>query len=157
MYFPLFLPLPAEKREVFYGFTHNLIQEPCGSSLCLFCGVGVDVHGGAYVRVSKKFLNIFRFCVTRKQVAGEMYGNGNSSIFQQLPLLFVKSLLACRRNQRCGFYCALSWDYQSGIIQQRRYYHYWFWTRVFTEWGEVIHISATSANHHINAMDMTKE
>ena len=50
--FPSFFPLREEMRETFLGRPYNLIQQPCGSSLGLSGGVGVNVHRGTYIRMS---------------------------------------------------------------------------------------------------------
>ena len=68
LYFPLFCPYQP-KQEKILRFAHNLIQEPCGSPLCFPCKVVIDVHRGAYIRVSEKFLYIFRPYAARRQVA----------------------------------------------------------------------------------------
>ena len=50
MYFPLFLPLcgicKGNKGNFCLSIARYFIKKSCGISLCLSCGVGVDIHSG---------------------------------------------------------------------------------------------------------------
>ena len=66
--FPSFFPLREEMRETFLGRPYNLIQQPCGSSLGLSGGVGVNVHRGTYIRMSQQLLHILGCGSVREKV-----------------------------------------------------------------------------------------
>ena len=55
-------------RETFLGRPYNLIQQPCGSSLGLSGGVGVNVHRGTYIRMSQQLLHILGCGSVREKV-----------------------------------------------------------------------------------------
>ena len=55
-------------RETFSGRPYNLIQQPCGSSLGLSGGVGVNVHCGTYIRMSQQLLHILGCGSVREKV-----------------------------------------------------------------------------------------
>ena len=55
-------------RETFSGRPYNLIQQPCGSSLGLSGGVGVNVHCGTYIRMSQQLLHILGCGPVREKV-----------------------------------------------------------------------------------------
>ena len=55
-------------RETFLGRPYDLIQQPCGSSLGLSGGVGVNVHCGTYIRMSQQLLHILGCCPVREKV-----------------------------------------------------------------------------------------
>ena len=55
-------------RETFLGRPYNLIQQPCGSSLGLSGGVGVNVHRGTYIRMSQQLLHILGCGPVREKV-----------------------------------------------------------------------------------------
>ena len=66
--FPSFFPLREEMRETFLGRPYDLIQQPCGSSLGLSGGVGVNVHCGTYIRMSQQLLHILGCGPVREKV-----------------------------------------------------------------------------------------
>ena len=55
-------------RETFLGRPYDLIQQPCGSSLVLSGGVGVNVHRGIYIRMSQQLLHILGCGSVREKV-----------------------------------------------------------------------------------------
>ena len=71
--FPCFCPYGQFTRESFFWMylivACHLIQEPCGSPLCLPCGMGIHIHCGTYVRVSQEFLHVFWRCTVWQQIA----------------------------------------------------------------------------------------
>lgn len=61
-HFPLFLPLSGRNKGNFLITANYFIQKPCGSPFRLSGGMGINIHCGTYIRVSQKFLHIFRGC-----------------------------------------------------------------------------------------------
>ena len=92
MYFPLFLPLWAETREIFcLGFPDHLIKQSCGSSFRFPFRVSVDVHCGTYVSVSKQFLHILWCYTIGEQITGECVSQHmKMEIFKSFQLLFCR-------------------------------------------------------------------
>ena len=67
--FALVFALTSRNKGNFLFPADHLIQQPCGSTLRFPCRVSVDVHCGTDIRVSEKFLHIFRLCAAGKQIA----------------------------------------------------------------------------------------
>ena len=59
----------SRNKGNFLCFAHDLIQEPGGSPLCFSGRVSINVHCGTDIRVSEKFLHIFRLCAAGQQIA----------------------------------------------------------------------------------------
>ena len=66
--FPLFFLARRNEGKTFLGRPYNLIQQPCGSSLGLSGGVGVNVHRGTYIRMSQQLLHILGCGSVREKV-----------------------------------------------------------------------------------------
>ena len=67
--FALVFALTSRNKGNFLFPADHLIQQPCGSTLRFPCRVSVDVHCGTDIRVSEKFLHIFRLCAAGQQIA----------------------------------------------------------------------------------------
>ena len=92
---PLFLPLRAETRANILLPDYH-IQKFSGFFLCLPRGVGVNIHCGTNVRVSKKFLHVFRLRSVWK-AAPEVFGTVHRSEFshRHLPHFLLQIYLRC--------------------------------------------------------------
>ena len=73
--FALAFALTSRNKGNFLFPADHLIQQPCGSTLRFPCRVSVNVHCGTDIRVSEKFLHIFRLCAV-----GQRYTKKRASL-----------------------------------------------------------------------------
>jgi len=96
----LFLPLWAETRESFLLPADHLIQQSCGGTLGLPCGVGVNVHRGTDVGVAQQLLHVLGSRPAGQEAAGErvpLWHNNNTEAgtldFSGVPAFLVTNVL----------------------------------------------------------------